>query len=106
MRSTQRADHMNLGNQLAVHLDRLGHDTPDSKAAALVKCLCLGVAFSNSQVKLLQLRQRSGMGQQRLNQFQTQSMTAPLWRDVQADQRGVMPLFDPIAPLQAYYAQQ
>ena len=59
-----------------------------------------------SAVKLLQLRQRTGMGQQRLNQCQTQSMTAPLWRDVQTDQRGVMPLFDPVAPLKTDHAQQ
>jgi len=97
---------MNLGKQASVHPDSPGHDTPDSKAAALVEGLGLRVAFSNSQVKLLQLRQRSGMGQQRLNQCQTQSMTAPLRRDVQADQRGVMPLFNPVAPLKTDHAQQ
>ena len=46
------------------------------------------------------------MRQQRLHQGQTQSMTAPLRRDVQPNQGGVMSLFDPIAPLQTDYAQQ
>ena len=106
MGSAQGADHVNLGKPASVHLDRPGHDTPDEKAATLIKSLGHGVTFSHSQVQLLQLRQRSGIRQQGLHQGQTQAITARLRRDVQPDQGGVMPLFDPLAPLQADHTQQ